>query len=317
MKRKLVFLFPGQGSQRVQMGLDLYQQNAALRERFFECANETLNFSLTERMFFGTEEELRDTSIAQPAIYVVSMALLSLLTDAGIKCGLVAGHSLGEFTAVAAAGGYSFEEGLRIVAKRGQLMQEAQSRRPGVMAAIVGLSAEQVEEICEQARSSGLVVPANYNSPQQLVISGDEPAVEAAMELARKRRAQKAVRLSVGAAFHSPLMRGIMEPLRQCIANAAIADLSVPLISNADAKIIQTTADVQRELVQQTVSAVRWTEMMAKIGWEHTHFVEIGPGRVLSGLVRSIYPEAEISQIDSLKKLEKFIEKFQQTSIAQ
>jgi len=323
--KKIAFVFPGQGSQEVGMGRELIE-NYPAAARVFERADELLGYSITQICLDGPEEELRQTINTQPALYVVSSsALVSILgyetTDTGeivtplMKEDLrrnvlfTAGHSVGEYAALFAAGAFTFETGLRLVKKRAELMQKAADERPGTMAAILGLSAEQVEEAVRRASETGIVVAANFNSPIQTVISGEQQAVQRACDIAREMGAKRVVPLNVAGAFHSPLMASAAQELAEALTSAEITDPVVPVIANYTAQP-QTSADAIREnLARQVTGSVRWVEsvrFMLDSGVEG--FIELGAGSVLAGLVKRIAPEAEVtsvgdkSSVDALRK---------------
>ena len=283
------FLFPGQGAQTVGMGADLYESVPACRQ-VFDQANEVLGFDLARLCFEGPEDELTLTSNAQPAILTVSVACLRLVEEHGWRADIAAGHSLGEYSALVCAGALTFPEALRLVRKRGQYMAEA---KEGTMAAILGLAPAQVEEICRQASAVGVVIAANFNDPSQVVVSGEERAVDEACRLAREAGAKRALRLKVSGAFHSPLMREAGERLAQDLAQAAIADPQIPVVANVDAQEKRTAAEVREALLDQVTSSVRWQQSVERImqaGGET--FVLVGPGKALAGMIQRIAPEA-------------------------
>ena len=282
-------LFPGQGSQFAGMGRDLADAYPEAR-RTFEEADDTLGFALSRLAWDGPEEELTATSVAQPAILTHSIAALRVVEGRVGDVALAAGHSLGEFSAYVAAGALTFADGLRTVRLRGELMQQSGAERPGTMAALLGLDDGAVERVCAEAsEGTSVCVAANYNSPGQLVISGDVSAVERAMELARAAGARRAVRLNVSGAFHSPLMGVAGEGLGAQLDAVEIAQPRYPVVSNVTAEAVIDPADAKRLLLEQLTSAVRWTAVirtMLEAGVKEFH--EIGPGNVLAGLLKRI-----------------------------
>ncbi len=286
-------VFPGQGAQFVGMGKDLYEQNASTKA-LFEQANEILGFRITDLMFSGSEEELRRTDVTQPAIFLHSVAVARLLGDA-FNPDMVAGHSLGEFSALVANGTLSFEDGLRLVAKRASAMQKACEQNPGTMAAILGLEDAIVEEVCA-AIPGEIVVPANYNCPGQLVISGSMKGIELACEAMKAAGAKRALPLQVGGAFHSPLMEPARAELAAAIAATTFSTPRCPVVQNATATPETDPAKIQENLIAQLTAPVRWTQSVRRMAADGaTEFVESGPGKVLQGLVKKIVPEAETS----------------------
>lgn len=284
------YVFPGQGAQFSGMGADLYEKSAAVRE-LFDRADQILGFSISKIMFTGTDEELRQTKVTQPAVFLHSVALAKALGDS-FQPDMVAGHSLGEFSALVAAGAMNFEDGLRLVSKRALAMQKACEAVPSTMAAVLGLPDEKVEEICKA--TDGIVVPANYNCPGQLVISGEIPAVDAACEAAKAAGAKRALRLPVGGAFHSPLMEPAREELAKAIAETAFKAPVCPVYQNVSTTAITDPEQIQKNLIAQLTAPVKWTQSvqnMVKDG--ATVFIEVGPGKVLQGLVKKIEPSAE------------------------
>lgn len=282
-------LFPGQGSQVVGMGRDLADAWPEAR-RTFEEADETLGFALSKLAWEGPEAELTATSVAQPAILTHSVAVFRVLGERLGDVSLAAGHSLGEFSAWVAAGALSFGDGLRTVRLRGELMQRSGADRPGTMAALLGLEDDAVERVCAEAsEGTSVCVPANYNSPGQLVISGDVAAVERAMELAKAAGARRAVQLNVSGAFHSPLMKVAEPGLAAQLDAVEMTQPRFPVVSNVTAAAVIDPADARRLLIQQLTSAVRWTgSMRTMLDAGIQQFYEIGPGNVLTGLLRRI-----------------------------
>ena len=286
------FVFPGQGAQFVGMGKDLYDNDPKARE-LFEKANEILGFRITDLMFEGTEEDLKQTRVTQPAVFLHSVILAKTLGDE-FKPEMAAGHSLGEFSALTAAGALSFEDGLRLVSARAQAMQKACELKPSTMAAIIALPDEKVEEIC--ASIPGVVVAANYNCPGQIVISGEIEAIAAACEAAKAAGAKRALPLKVGGAFHSPLMEPARAELASAIEATEIHTPVCPVYQNVDALPHTDPAEIKANLVAQLTAPVRWTQTVQNMVTDGaTEFVELGPGKVLQGLVSKISREATVS----------------------
>jgi [acyl-carrier-protein] S-malonyltransferase len=289
---KSALLFPGQGSQYVGMGKALAAEFPAVR-KWFDRASGILDVDLTGLCFEGPEEELQKTLNTQPALYVKSWAAFDVARDA-LPADWMAGHSLGEYSALAAAGSLSFEDGLRAVRRRGELMWESGVKRPGTMAAILGLSAADVEALCEEASSAGVVQPANLNCPGQIVVSGEVAGVERAVEIAPAHGAKKAVRLPVSGAFHSELMEDAKRELAGFLDGIEIRDARVPVVANVSARPVTDAAEIRRNLVDQMTSPVRWEESMRfLIDAGVTGFYEVGAGKVLRGLLRSIERSAK------------------------
>lgn len=301
----VALLFPGQGSQFLGMGRDLAERFPLARQTFEE-ANEALGFELTRLMWEGPEEELTATHNAQPAILAHSVAVYRLVADALGEVSFAAGHSLGEFSAYVAAGALDFADGLRTVRRRGELMYGSGEARPGTMAAVLGLDDALAEGVCRDASGEDAVcVPANYNSPGQLVISGDVAAVERAIELAREAGARRALRLNVSGAFHSPLMAVAEEGLAAQLESVPFESPRWPVVSNVDASPVLDLTTARRLLIRQLTSAVRWTDCMATIlGGGVTRFAELGPGAVLTGLLKRIDRSAECRTIGTADEVE-------------
>lgn len=287
---KKAYVFPGQGAQFVGMGKDLYDNNAEARE-MFEKANEILGFRITDLMFAGTPEDLVQTKVTQPAIFLHSVILAHTL-GADFKPDMVAGHSLGEFSALVANKTLTFEDGLRLVAKRANAMQKACEIEPSTMAAILGLDDKTTEEICAEIKE--VVVPANYNSPGQLVISGSMKGIEIACEKLKAAGAKRALPLKVGGAFHSPLMEPARIELAEAINSTTFSTPICPIYQNVNAQPVTDPAQIKENLIAQLTSPVRWTQIAENmIADGGTTFVEVGPGTVLQGLIKKVKSDVE------------------------
>ena len=282
------YVFPGQGAQFTGMGKDLYEQSPVAKA-LFEQANEILGFRITDIMFDGTAEELKETKVTQPAVFLHSVILAKTLPDFAPE--MVAGHSLGEFSALVANGTLSFEDGLRLVSQRAMAMQKACELAPSTMAAVLGLDDAIVEQIC--AETEGVVVAANYNCPGQLVISGAVPAVEAACEALKAAGARRALVLPVGGAFHSPMMEPAREELAAAIEATVFSNPSCPVYQNVTASAVADPAEIKKNLIIQLTAPVKWTQSVQQmIADGATTFTEVGPGKVLAGLINKIDKEA-------------------------
>ena len=284
------YIFPGQGAQFSGMGLDLYE-NSPLAQELFEKANEILGFHITDIMFEGTAEQLKETKVTQPAIFLHSVILAKTLGDS-FKPDMVAGHSLGEFSALVAAGALTFEDGLKLVSQRALAMQKACELQPSTMAAVLGLEDNIVEDVCKNI--DGVVVAANYNCPGQLVISGDIEAINKACEVLKEKGARRALVLPVGGAFHSPMMEPAREELAAAIENTTFSTPNCPIYQNVTASAITDETEIKANLISQLTAPVRWTQSVQQmIADGATLFTEVGPGKVLQGLVKKINRPSE------------------------
>jgi [acyl-carrier-protein] S-malonyltransferase len=304
----LAFVYPGQGSQKVGMGSELRKAEPGLYERYLAAAEETSGLPIGKLSLEGPPEELTSTDVAQPALFALSLAVTEVARQKGLEPDFVAGHSLGEYTAAVASGALTADDGIRLVSLRGRLMAQAQSEQPGTMAAVIGLDAERLADLCTQATVNGSVSLANLNSPVQIVVSGEEPAVESLMRLADEAGAAKVVRLQVGAAFHSALMKPVQARMAEAMEDVDWSDPSVPLVSNASGTIVRTGDEVHKALVEQIASPVRWVDCVrALVDAGCDTFLELGPGRVLGGLVRQIVgTDAATASADSPEKIDEF-----------
>lgn len=301
---KTAFLFPGQGSQSVGMGNDFFEKFKLARD-YYEQSADILGFDLSEISFNGPEEKLKQTQFTQPALYVQSLIIASLLEERGILANAAAGHSLGEFSALAYSNAFSFAEGLALVRERAHLMQQAGTTAPGSMAAIIGLEIKTVLNVTEVAGAKGIVQPANFNSPQQIVISGSKDGVLAAMELAKTQGAKRVIELPVSGAFHSPLMESVSDQFGDVLKGTQISDVRIPVYANVTASPVSGPDEIRSLLHQQLTHPVRWVETITNMVQDGiTKFIEVGSGKVLSGLVKRIHRDAEILQCGSVDQLE-------------
>jgi [acyl-carrier-protein] S-malonyltransferase len=306
---KKAFVFPGQASQYVGMGKDLYD-NYSIGKEMFERANDALDFDLSKICFEGPEEQLKMTEITQPAILTVSTILSELLRENGLEPDFVAGHSLGEFSAVVFARGLFFEDAVKIVNLRGKFMQEAVPLGEGAMAAVMGADIEKVNEICKNASQAGVVCASNINCPGQIVISGSAKTVKKAVDLLKEAGIKKTLILPVSAPFHCALMKPAEVKLTEVLKNATIRDLSIPLVNNADVKILTEGNDVLKSFVKQVVSPVRWEESIKLLIENGVDiFVEVGPGKVLTGFINRIDKEVEKYNVGDVGSLNDYLDR--------
>ncbi|WP_392420098.1 ACP S-malonyltransferase [Capnocytophaga canis] len=289
------YIFPGQGAQFVGMGLDLYEKSSVAKE-LFKQADDILGFSITEVMFNGTEEDLKQTKVTQPAIFLHSVVLSKVLGES-FRPQMVAGHSLGEFSALVANKTLSFEDGLQLVSKRALAMQKACELQPGTMAAVLGLDDAVVEKVCESIE--GIVTPANYNCPGQLVISGELSAIEKACEAMKTAGAKRALVLPVGGAFHSVLMKPAEEELAKAIENTHFSKPICPVYQNVTTTAVSDENQIKKNLIQQLTAPVKWTQSVQQMIQDGaSEFIEVGPGKVLQGLVKKINKDAVVSSAE-------------------
>jgi [acyl-carrier-protein] S-malonyltransferase len=302
-----VFVFPGQGAQKVGMGKQLAEAYPESVGAVYATADAVLGFSVSKLCFEGPNEALGQTENTQPALFATSVATLSAVRAAGIEARAAAGHSVGEYAALVAAGAITFEDALPVVRLRGELMAAAVAGNPGAMAAIIGLPASEVKAICNLASEHGTVEPANINGPTQVVISGETAAVMAAMELA-KERGGRAIRLNVSAPFHCSLMEPVRSEMEPALAALPITDPAIPVVANATGRYVTTANEVRSALLDQLASPVRWTDSVALLVREGLNScIEIGPGRVLSGLIRSIDPDVRTTTVSTPRDIEQLI----------
>ena len=298
------FLYPGQGSQKVGMGAELLQTEGDLLTDYVRQAEAASGQPIRKIMLEGPIEALTRTEVAQPALFCVSLAVSDAARARGLQPDYVAGHSLGEYTAAAASGAISVEDGIELVSLRGRLMGEIGDERPGAMAAVIGLDDAALEEVCADVADKGIVGPANYNSPGQTVISGELSALTAAIELAVERGARKVVRLAISIASHSPVMRSASDQFSQALARVGLSDAAVPVVANISARAITSAEDIRRELAEQITGSVRWSQSIkAMIEDGVQTIVEIGPGDALSGISRRISRDLPAFSINSVEAI--------------
>ena len=300
---KITYIFPGQGSQYVGMAKE-FIENFPESKEVFDIASAALGFDLAQVCVHGPAETLNKTENTQPAILAASIAILRPLERRGFSAGAAAGHSLGEYTAITAAGGFELKDAITLVQKRGRYMQEAMPEGAGLMAAILGMDRTALEKTCLEAAKNGIVAPANYNSPGQIVIAGEKKAVEKAMELAKAAGAKKVVPLMVSVPSHCPLMKQAGERLARELDTATINDLRIPIVNNADAKFLRTAAELKPSLVRQISSPLYWEDSINRLTEDgFDTFIEIGPGKVLSGLVKRIARDAKVLNVEDQKSM--------------
>ena len=308
--KKISLLFPGQGSQYVGMASDLYQKFEQAKKTFNK-AKVILGYDIKEICFNGPAEKLKQTEICQPAIFLHSIILFELLRKKGLRVDCVAGHSLGEYVALTAAGSVDFENGLKLVKKRGELIREAGAQNPGGMAAIIGLDKKKVEEICKNLGKKGVLQPVNYNSPGQIVISGSKELIPQAIELAKSEGAIRALELHVSGAFHTVFMKKAYNGIQEYLKNFSIVKPEVPIISNVTAKPMTKPEEIKKNIAKQLMSPIMWEDSIRYMIDKGTDtFVEVGPGRVLRGLLKRIDKNAVCHRVDRVDHLDKLNEIF-------
>ncbi len=300
---RIAFVFPGQGSQNIGMGKDFAENYPAAAE-VFERADAALGYSISDICFNGPEDALNQTLNTQPALFTTSVAAFEAVKSCGLMPSMGAGHSVGEYAALYAAGAFSLEDGVKLIRTRAELMQEAAKNNPGEMAAILGASPDQVKDIVAKAQDSGIVVAANFNSPIQTVISGVPDAVRRASELALEAGAKRVIKLNVSGAFHSPLVQSAADAMLETLMNAKINDLTIPVVANYTADFENEAAEVRNNLAKQITGSVRWVESVEKMLDEKAEvFIELGAGNVLGGLIKRIAPNAEVYSVNDSASL--------------
>jgi len=312
---KIAFVFPGQGSQKVGMGKDLIEKYTEAKY-LLEKANSVLKkdrINISRLCFQGPEEELKNTANAQPAILTISVILFRLIQRYNIKPIVVAGHSLGEYSALVASSSIKFEDAVKLVRRRGEYMQNATPIGTGSMLAIIGLKEVEVIKLCQEVNNLGIVEIANYNSPTQIVVSGEIKPLEKLMEIAKARGARKAIPLKVSAPFHSSLMELAKNKLANYLGNIDIRDPQIPLICNVNADYVRNREEVRSALIEQMTHPVKWVDIIKKMNLEGiNYFIELGPGKVLGGLIKQILPQAEIFNVFDSVSLEEVVEKIKE-----
>jgi [acyl-carrier-protein] S-malonyltransferase len=305
---KTAFIFPGQGSQYVGMGRDISEAFPAARDAF-DVANDILGFDLSAICFNGPEERLRETRYTQLAILAHSVAVWRVIKDKGTSPDFVAGHSVGEYSALVANGSLAYSDALRLVRVRAEAMYSSGVKWPGAMAAIIGIPEGKLDDLLTEAGEAGIIVPANYNSPAQIVVSGEVAAVEKAIEVARSHGAKRAIRLNVSGAFHSPLMEPAEQELASAMDAVGFSDTEIPVVSNVSARGVTAPGEIAELLRRQLTSPVRWHQSMTYLlGRGIRSFVEVGPGKVLCGLLKRIDPEAGCTSCSDRESIEGFVE---------
>ncbi len=301
------FLFPGQGSQKVSMGYDLYKYTDVGKE-YFDLANDIMACNIKDIIFNGPEEKLKETIYTQPAIFIVSVIIGKILLDRGLMPEMVAGHSLGEYSACTISGSFSFENGLSLVKLRAENMQIAGKTNPGTMAAIIGMSFEDIHNICTTiTKENSIVVPANHNSPNQIVISGNKPAVLEAMEQARNSGARLVKELNVSGAFHSPLMHSAKDALSEALDNTELNNANIPVYSNVSAAATLDSEEIRINLKNQIDSPVLWSKTIMNMKNNNaSKMIEVGPGKVLQGLTRKIDKNIQSMGMENLEQINEF-----------